>query len=230
MNDNFKCIIIVDNDKIQNEETPFVNRFEKYMIFFKQLLSDELIKKANEIYNTLKDLINQIKKLNIVKYDLEKILINFNLEEIQGLIYEAKEKEVEIEKMKEEVISKLALTLPQDVMFLSKNIQSDYKNLIIDCYNKGEHRSLSKFLSSMKSRKSVIYTFSTDLDILRNLQNIKNEHFKIEIGEENIKKIKLRGIKSEDHLEKEIDCFLQNDKYKVCLLHFTSQEEFYELH
>ena len=109
--------------------------------------------------------------------------------------------------MKEEVISKIALTLPQDVMFLSKNIQSEYKNLIIDCYNKGEHRSLSKFLSSMKSRKSVIYTFSTDLDILRNLKNIKNEHFHLEIGEENIKKIKLRGINSESLFDKELDNF-----------------------
>ena len=225
VNDNFKCIIIVDKDKIQNEETPFVNRFEKFIISFKELLSDELIKKADEIYNTLKILISRIQKLKIIEYELQKILVNFNLEEIQALVYEAKEKGVDSEKIHEEVISKLALTFPQDVMLFLKNVQSEYKNLIIRSYNKGEHRNLSKFLSSMKTRKNVVYTFSSDLDIIKNLQNIKNEKFNFDINKENIKEIKIRGIKSEGILEREINSFLQKDKYKVCLIHFTSKEE-----
>ena len=225
VNDNFKCIIIVDNDQVPNQETPFLNRFEKHIIIFEILLSDVLIKEANYIYNTLKELFEQIKKFNIIQYDLDKIIVNCNLEEIEGLIYEAKEKGIEQEKMKKEVFSKFALTLPQDVMLLLNKTNFEYKDLLIENYNKGEHRSLSKFLSLMNSTKSVIYTFSTDLDIIRNLKNIKNEHFNFIIGEENIKKIKIRGIKSESQFEKEVDNFLKNERYKVCLVQFTSHEE-----
>ena len=227
VNDNFKCIIIVDEDKINNQETPFLNRFEKFIARINVLLSNELILEAENIYNIFSDLFKKIENFNIIKYDLKKILINFNLEEIQGLIYQANEKEnkISLDKIKEEVFNKFALTLPQDVMIFLKNIQFEYKDLLIKCYNKGEHRSLAKFLGAMTEQKNVVYTFSTDLDIIKNLKKIKNEKFDTIFNEENIKKIKIRGIKSEEHFEKEIDNFLKNDIYKICLIQFTSQIE-----
>ena len=172
-------------------------------------------------------MIKQINSIDFIKYDLEKIFINLNLEEIQGLIYQIKEKELSQENIRKEVISKYALTLPQDIILFLNNIQFEYKNLIIENYKKGEHRSLSKFLNVMKHKKNVIYTFSTDLDIIRNINNITNEAFKLKIGDKNIKKIKIRGIKSENQFETELDNFLEKDKYKICLIQFTSQEENY---
>ena len=225
VNDNFKCIIIVDDDKIQDQETPFLNRFEKHIALFEGLLSDDLVKEANYIYNIFRDLIKQIKNIDIIKHDLEKIFINLNLEEIQGLIYQAKEKGIIQENIRKEVIAKYALTLPQDIMLFINNIQFEYKDLIIENYNKGEHRNLSKFLSTLEHKKNVVYTFSTDLDIIRNINSISNEKFNLNIGDENIKKIKIRGIKSENLFEKELDNFLENDNYKICLIQFTSQEE-----
>ena len=224
VNDDFKCIIIVDNDKIENQEIPFINRFEKHILSYENLLSNKLLNEANEIYNIFSDLINHIQNYKIIKYDVHKLLINFEKEEIQGLIYEANQKGIQDDQLKNEIFSKFALTLPQDIIFFLKNIQFEFKDLIIENYIKGEHQSLSKFLSSMGCSKNIIYTFSTDLDVIKNLKNINNKNFGFNINEENIKKIKIRGIKTENILEKEIEAFMKKDKYKVCLIQFTPEE------
>ena len=96
-------------------------------------------------------------------------------------------------------------------------VQFEYKNLIIENYKKGEHRNLSKFLSTLEHKKNVVYTFSTDLDIIRNINGIENKKFNLKIRDENIKKIKIRGIKSESQFDNELNYFLENDNYKICL-------------
>ena len=53
VNDNFRCIVNVDDDKIKKEEPPFLNRFEKHIISFENLLSKNALDKTNEIYNIL---------------------------------------------------------------------------------------------------------------------------------------------------------------------------------
>jgi hypothetical protein len=57
VNNNFRCIINVDLDKIDNEETPFLNRFEKHIISFEYLLSKDLIQLSEKIKSTLDELI-----------------------------------------------------------------------------------------------------------------------------------------------------------------------------
>jgi hypothetical protein len=84
VNNEFRCIVIVDNDQIEHEEAPFLNRFEKHIVSFDYLIKDEEIRKESErIYDILNGMI-QFKK-NIYKginYDLKKIFINSDLEEI----------------------------------------------------------------------------------------------------------------------------------------------------
>ena len=54
VDDNFKIIVLVDKDKIQNQEPPFLNRFEKHIINLSNLLNKELLNLAEEIYNNTK--------------------------------------------------------------------------------------------------------------------------------------------------------------------------------
>ena len=241
VHDNFKCIVDVDIDEIDKQETPFLNRFEKHIITFEYLLEKkDLIEKSKIIYKLLnEDLISFCNKFKIIDYDLTKLLINCNLEEIQGLIYTAIKKGIDNDNLINEVLSKIALTLPQDIIIPLKFINNfEYKNLIFEYYNKGEHRNLIKFLESMEQRKNVIYTFSNDFDFVQYLKEIKSQkqnNEKLELLKieklnivinlnENIKKIKIRGIKSEKDLEKRIDRFLENNNYKICILQFTPNE------
>ena len=133
---NFRCIVNVDYDQIDHEEAPFLNRFEKHIVSFEYLLDKSLIEESKKIYNILSELISyDKKKFKGINYNLEKIFINFDLEEIQGIIYEVdkrnkRETEGSIyESSKEnsknnnllfEVISKISLILPQDILICLK--------------------------------------------------------------------------------------------------------------
>ena len=52
VNDKFKAIVLVEKSQIEEQEPPFLNRFEKHIINFKYLLSENLLNLSEEIFNT----------------------------------------------------------------------------------------------------------------------------------------------------------------------------------
>ena len=116
VNKDFRCIVSVDIDQIKNEEAPFLNRFEKHIISFEYLLSKELIQEADKIKSTLDSLVKLDMNFKAINYDLSKLFINSNLEEIQALIYQAYKEGKKKEQMMDYVLEKISLTLPQDIL------------------------------------------------------------------------------------------------------------------
>ena len=49
VNDNFKIIVLVDKENVPKEDPPFINRFEKHIISFKNILNQELKDIAKEM-------------------------------------------------------------------------------------------------------------------------------------------------------------------------------------
>jgi len=229
VNDNFRCIVNVDEGQLNQEEPPFLNRFEKHIISFEYLLKNELIEESNRIYNILKELITNDKNVfKGINYDLEKIFINFNKEEIQGIIYEADKNKVIKQNLINEVINKFSLILPQDIMLYMKvnGFMSRYPDIskqLNESYLKGEHMNFSKFLVSMKNKLNIVYTFSNILNHIENLDGIYNDILG-EIKTENITLLKISSFSSENEFEKKIDEFFNEKKYKLCLIKFTSNE------
>ena len=229
VNDEFRCIISVNYEQIAQEETSFINRFEKHIISFDYLLSNNLEYKSRLIFDKLKEMISLDKTIyKGINYDLQKLFINFDLEEIQGIIYQASKKGIPKYDLINEVISKISLTLPQDIILCLKlnGFYAKYpelKDKILEEYNKGEHHNLRRFLESMTNSKNIVYTYTNNLEKIKNLKDIKNAKFG-EISLENIKEIKISSCKSENDLEKEIDEFYIEDKYKICLIKFNTYE------
>ena len=58
VDDKFRCIVNVDIDKIDGEESPFLNRFEKHILSFEDILSEENISLSKELHEKLLELIN----------------------------------------------------------------------------------------------------------------------------------------------------------------------------
>ena len=100
VNDNFKVIVLVDKKQIQEQEPPFLNRFEKHIFNFTNLLNQELINISEEIYKSLEQINNSIDEIikiekknndNIsekkIKKKFEKFMNFINEEEIKGLVY-----------------------------------------------------------------------------------------------------------------------------------------------
>ena len=228
VNNNFRCIINVDLDKIDNEETPFLNRFEKHIISFEYLLNKDLIQLSEKIKSTLDELIKyNEKELKGINYDLSQLLINCNKDEIQALIYNAYKNTKEEDEIIYYVLSKISLTLPQDIIvvmncsqFRQKN--EKYYNAILDFYGKGIHTNFSDFLTYVKVNKNIVYTFSNIFEKV-NLKNINNEVLG-PININNIKKIQISSLKNENELERILDDFFEKESLKVCLIQFLPYE------
>jgi hypothetical protein len=241
VNDDFKCIVLVDQNVLDSEEPPFLNRFEKHVISFEYLLTVEMSKAAEEIYKLIHDII----KINLpdddkfeVPYDVNKLLVNCDKEEIQGIIYskyrefQKQGKNLQIQDLQDFVLEKISLTLPQDIILLMKysGFEQTYNNIsdkIINFYSKGEHNNLYKFIQTMKNRKNVIYTFtSIDEPLLSNISN--EENFETEmfgkINKENITDILISSLSAENELEAEIEKFYIEPNKKIFVLRFNPEE------
>ena len=172
-------------------------------------------------------MVKKDKKFKGINYDLEKLLINCDLEEIRAMVYEYNKKGISKEKIIDEIFSKISLILPQDIILYSKfngfsQKHSKEYEIIIDNYNKGEHINLSRFIKAMKQDKNIVYSFSNDLDQIQNIDNIDNPTFG-NINKENTKIINIGGINSENELETEINQFMTNE-FKLCIIHFSPDE------
>ena len=234
VNDDFKCIILVDQNEIEKEEIPFLNRFEKHIISFDYLLNEEQSKTAEEIYQIIQDLSkeNIIQNDLTIPYDIGKLLVNCDKEEIKGIVYsklsefQNEGKKLQLQDLQDLVLEKICLTLPQDIILLMKysGFEQKYNNIsdkIINYYQKGEHNNLYNFIRIMKNEKNVIYTFtSIDEPLLQGvLDDFQTEMFG-KINKNNIKDIQISSFSSENELESFLEEIYLDDKNKNKIIIF----------
>ena len=229
VNDNFRCIVNVDLNELDTEEVPFLNRFEKHIMSFEYLLNKEQITESESIFSMLNNIaVYKEAVFKGINYDLSKLLINCNLDEIQALMYEALTKEKNDEEIKNYILSKIALTLPQDLIVNMKygnfkQKHAKYFDKILQFYGKGEHTNFVNFLKTMNNSKNIIYTLSNPLETINNINNINHPKLGT-INDKNIKRIKITSIKNENELEKHLDEFFNEDDKKICLIQFMPFE------
>ena len=190
VNDNFKCIVLVEQNNLIFQDKPFLNRFEKHQFHFKDLLNENENNNANFIYDNLKKIIipfyeisdstqnlNKKNKINITSH-----LVNFSLEEVRAIIYENKGKT--FEDIKSIILNKIVPTFSQDIMVnihystkildedkeIIKNIYQNKPNNFIDFLNKIREKKIS-------SHQNIIYTFSRflDLQIEEEMKDVMNK-------------------------------------------------------
>ena len=228
VNKNFRCIVNVETSKIDQEEAPFLNRFEKHIMSFEYLMDEELIKEADKIKNNVDGFFKcNTATFKAINYDLKKLMINCSKEEIQALVYNAHKEGKKKEDISDYVLEKIALTFPQDILVnLKINGPKQTKNLnkILKFYNKGEHSNFSEFLAKTKSQKNIVYTFNGYLDEVIDEKQIINNSLVGKIKKENIKTLQLNSIKSEREFEAHIDGYLREENLKVCIIKFLPCE------
>ena len=79
----------MDKNEIDEQDPPFINRFEKHIITFEYLLSENQVKMSKHISQIFYELINIGNQE--LKVDLKYQLLNCDLEEIQGTVYQLSE-------------------------------------------------------------------------------------------------------------------------------------------
>ena len=231
VNNNFRCIVDVKSTKLDEEEAPFLNRFEKHIMSFEYLMNEELIKIAEKIKKDIDGFFKcDTLKFKAINYDLKKLMINCNKDEIQALVYTANKNGIKNADISDYVLEKISMTLPQDILVnLKISGQKQDKNLkkILGLYYKGEHANFCKFLEKTKNQKNIIYTFSGYLEEILEDNEIINNSIVGEINNKNIKIIQLNSVQSEREFETHIDEYLKEDQLKVCIIKFLPYEGSY---
>ena len=229
VNDNFKCVVLLDSKDIEKQDPPFLNRFEKHIVSFDVLLEESLMELSKEFSEMINDLVKSDKELSI---DLSKELINCDLEEIQGIIYKNKvsnpnrNKDIYIEK----IIEKIAPTLSQDVIAFANNFSNGRKLIfdqLLNIYKNYKHNKLTDYLESINSTKHVIYTFSNIFEYIFGMdfeKKIKNKKYKKEFKKENSIEIYVQDCKSEREIEAQISLLYENNNKNLCIFHFKMND------
>ena len=221
VNKKFKCIVLVDQNEIDKQEPPFLNRFEKHIVSIEYLLKEQYLNKSKEIEQVISDILTPKKQNQVIEIDIRKQLINCDEEEIKALVYQYKA-EYDPQQMPSQVLGKISQTFSQDIIAFGKYSELAKNNLqlyqyIVESYSKVEHSNLNKYLSQIKNRKNIIYTFSNILDPIKIDET--NSTFGA-IKKEKTKEVLVSKINEEIELDKEIDEFYRNSNLNLCIFKF----------
>ena len=240
VNDNFKCIVLVDQNVLDDEDKPFLNRFEKHIISFEYLLKEDMPNIASEIFEIIENLTKMFlpdeEKFEL-NYNIKNLLINCEKEEIYGIIYSRycefqnkEQRKAKRQELQDFVFQNISLILPQDIiLYLNySGFKQKFNNIyaqIIEYYKEGEHRNIIAFLKSMKYIKNIIYTFSSiEEPLLSNKEIIIDTKMFGKINKENVTEIMISSLISENQLEEELENFYFNPVKKIFVLKFNPDE------
>ena len=247
VNDSFKVIVLVDKQNIPKEDPPFLNRFEKHIISFSNILNNKLISYADEIYCVLKDIIsfnfennanngeiNNNKKTN---KNENRLSLNRNIkfidnEEVRGLVYLASKNNIqEKNDFIKFILNRIAPSFTEDLMVIIQKFgfkakYNFYYENILNTYKNNYRYNLKHFIEKTEKKLSIIYTFSFINDSLFDNSNeeIRNEFFNENINKKSIKEIKISDINSINILDKNLNDYITKDEYNLCIIRFREQD------
>ena len=228
VNKSFRCIVLLDQEEVNAQDPPFLNRFEKHLMSFRYLLTEKQNKIAKEIYNEIKDLTTTQENKENKKY--LPLLVNINLEEIRSLLLDLSMKVDNIENNAKEIYKLLIPTFTQENILNSIfSPQKKYikKDDIIQIYEENTHTNIFKFLENVENNKLIVYTFSPyykDIFTENNKIQINNLKLGITISKDNTIEIIFNKKLSERMLNYFFNLYYENIEYNLFIIHFRIKD------
>ena len=208
VNENFKMIVLVSKDKLDEEQKPFLNRFEKYLFTLPNIFKNkkDMIDKYNNYIN------------NFNQYKTRNNYFNYNhINESLPYILMA-------ENNKKNFEEKFIPLFTQEMIYwliMTNNDKYNYKQDINNIYEKNykNNYNLIKFLSNFNSDKNIIYTYSNiENKLLNNNDNIENHKMKTVFSKE-----KARIIDLNISIE-EIEPIFKKEEFNLYLIKINEEE------
>lgn len=198
INKRFRIVIMADKKFLDQMESPFLSRFEKINIKFKELLNESQKKIAIDLMKdecNFKNMISKIK--NHLIYNIKDLLIGCKKEDIQGLVYDFSKDNENIENIKLNVIKKLVKLLPQDIIINLNNEEKIKK----EYFKNKKFYNIRDYIREKEDifKISIIYTFNNIADNIPVLDDYGESIF-------------ISEIKSEKDLAKRIQDIISNYK------------------
>ena len=222
VHDNFRCIILVDDKAIDNQDSPFLNRFEKHILSFDNLIEASHISKFKNFKETFDPFfsVKEADKKKNMFDDIEKQKINCDDEEIKAIIYQIILKDPLKEKIEKEIFENIVPTLSQDLIFFINSVSCKYvlRELINQTYFTLHNNSLEDYLQFTDNYKNLIFTFTNCVTQIK-INPVNNAHFN-QLSK--ITSIYVNEINSDKNFEKRLNDFYRSEasilivRFKPC--------------
>jgi len=220
VDNNFRCIVLVDEQKIDYTDPPFLNRFEKQLLRFQDIIYDS----AKSMIRDLENWIDDFSSISDLPFQREHAFAGLNADTVPSLVYMLlHETEWNDRRIFEECKNCLLWLVPPDAMLRTSSSELALKNsnevnsLQSKYFERPVHYGLAVFLRRLidgcdsdnlppKFVKTswirlVVYTHSNiHVDMHSALQTIGT--FRVE---------KLGAFKSEKQLTKKVREFFDSD-------------------
>ena len=236
VNKDFRVIIIVDKNKINNLklDPPFLNRFEKHIVNFRMLLSEKDIEIAENV-NQYLHLVSSFNNNQELKLDLQKLLLNCRKHDIEGLIFKIKKEkklnenspEYKINLIKE-IFKKIVPIFCQDIIasIISSNMDEQYhyiNEIVKNIYKNSRFNNFESFFKNIQSKKNIIYTFSKITENFINEDNPLGNKYGA-YNKKSIKILMIESIRCENDLAFLLKTFNKSLNKKILILKFSEND------
>ena len=225
VNKNFRCIVLLEQKDVEEQDPPFLNRFEKHLMSFSYLLTEQQNILAKNIYNEIKDL-----AIIPENKDLLPLYVNINLEEIRSILLNiASIHDDNIENHINDILKLLVPTFTQEnILNALFSPQKKYikKDDLIKIYEENTHTNIFKFLKNVKTNKLMIYTFSPyykDIFTEDNEKEYYNEKYGI-ISKQNTVEIVFNRKLSEKMLNYFFQLYYEKENCNLFIIHFDLKD------
>ena len=225
VHDDFRCIVLVDEQKVDFTDPPFLNRFEKQVLRFDDIIQEE----QKQLIKELNHWIHEFCLIYNSPFKEEDSFVGINPELIASLVYQTTKIEISGSLSKNEIFQKITNALlwlvPPDAILrmtqskFAKCKPTEVEDIQEKYFRRPVHQGLAEILQILKDDNSniaddlppafteisslrvVVYTHSNiHADIHTILQNC---------GEVQVEK--LGSFKSEKQLTKQIRKFFESD-------------------
>ena len=220
IHDKFRIIVMINKNSIQKQESPFLNRFEKAIVKFEDILTHEQKTASRDIFGQL-EIKTLFENLNI-NYNIKTFSINYDKSSIDRLYFYFSNQKLKEEEIKQKIYEKIARTLPQDIII---NLEDNKPNKTIkSIYNKRKIFNYVDYINYLKTlienknnffKFSIIYSFT---DIISGINGLNENN--------NDSKNMISEIKKEKQLNELIEKNYKNIKAdnNLFVLHFYQNE------
>ncbi|CAF4035636.1 unnamed protein product, partial [Rotaria sordida] len=193
VNDKFYCIVLVNAKDVEKSDPPFLNRFEKHTVQFKDLIEPLHLTITQNLLLWLERLLTiKIGTKHFIQ--LQHIFVNFNCDYVCSLVIDAfeldqRDQDNVINHCKNILIDVASSDLPLLLSLQNENDKKEYADLCKQYYLLKKNSTLENLFKNISSNmnRQIIYTYTQIYDNINYPKNINI----------NIDEVKLANFKTE---------------------------------
>ncbi|CAF4156939.1 unnamed protein product [Rotaria sp. Silwood2] len=193
VNDKFYCIVLVNAKDVEKSDPPFLNRFEKHKVEFRDLIEPLHLTITQNLLLWFERLLTiKIGKKHFIQ--LQHLFVNFNCDYICNVVIDAfeldqRDQDDVINHCKNVLMHSASSDLPLLLSLQNENDNKEYAHLCEQYYLSKKNSTLESLFKNISSNMNqhIIYTYTQIYDNINYPKNIKI----------NIDEVKLANFKTE---------------------------------